>query len=227
MSAMSPTCVVADDHPSVLEVVCDVLQAAGATVVARAADGAEALAKIEQHRPDVAVVDVMMPRLTGLEVVCRAAAASPATAVVLYTGYGDAAMVAEALEAGARGFVLKESPLDDLVHAVDSRGRRRDYVDRLLVAVPGPAGSSVAPRLTPRERDVLSLLAEGLSNDEIGVRLAISAETVRSHTRKAMTKLGGGDADAGGGDGTAPAADLLVVLLEASCRRFRGGRATA
>lgn len=190
MSASSPTCVVADDHPSVLEVVCDVLQGAGATVVARAADGAEALAKIEQHRPDVAVVDVMMPRLTGLEVVYRAAAASPATAVVLYTGYGDAAMVAEALEAGARGFVLKESPLDDLVHAVDSVVGGAIYVDRLLVAVRGPAGSSVAPRLTPRERDVLSLLAEGLSNDEIGVRLAISAETVRSHTRKAMTKLG-------------------------------------
>jgi DNA-binding NarL/FixJ family response regulator len=191
MSASIPlTCVVADDHPSVLEVVCEVLGAGGVTVVARAGDGEEALAKIVQHRPEVAVVDVLMPGLTGIEVTRRAAAAAPATAIVLYTGYGDAAMLSESLDAGARGFVLKESPLEDLLRAVEVVSGGQQYVDPLLAGTLVLAAGTKLPKLTQRERDVLALLADGLSNDEMGIRLGISAETVRTHIRKAMSKLG-------------------------------------
>ena len=184
------TCVVADDHPSVALAVSETLAGAGITVVARAGDGAEALNRIQQHRPDVAVVDAMMPRLSGIEVVRRAAVAAPETAIVLYTGFGSAAMLAEALDAGARGFVLKESPLDDLVQAVRSVAAGAQYVDPLLSGTLLGVESARLPKLTQREREVLALLADGLSNDDIGARLAISGETVRTHLRKAMTKLG-------------------------------------
>lgn len=184
------TCVVADDHPSVVVAVSELLGAGGITVLARAADGGDALAQIEKHQPDVAVVDALMPVISGIEVIRRAAVATPATAIVLYTGYGSAAMLAEALDAGARGFVLKGSPLDDLLQAVRAVAAGNQYVDPSLSGTLLSSEVSRPPRLTQRERDVLALLADGLSNDEIGRRLSISVETVRTHLRKAMTKLG-------------------------------------
>jgi DNA-binding NarL/FixJ family response regulator len=184
---------VADDHPAVLEAVGDYLESAGIRVAGRARDGEEALAKIETLRPQVALVDLRMPRLGGTELARRLQRTHPETGVILYTGYGDRAQLTEALDAGARGFVLKEAPLDDLVRAVEAVARGDTYVDPVLAGV--LAGASVAeklPKLTQRERDVLRLLADGLSNEEIGKRLFISAETVRTHVRKAMDKL---DAD--------------------------------
>jgi DNA-binding NarL/FixJ family response regulator len=112
------TCLVADDHPAVLEAVAEFLAAAGIDVVARARDGEEALARIAERRPAVALVDVRMPVLDGLEVARRAKRSTPETAVLLYTGYGDRAVLTEALDAGVGGFVLKEAPLDDLLRAV-------------------------------------------------------------------------------------------------------------
>jgi len=194
-SAAQPvSCLVADDHPAVLEAVGDYLEQAGIRVAGRARDGEEALQKIESLRPDVALVDLRMPRLGGIELARQVARAYPDTAVILYTGYGDRAQLTEALDAGARGFVLKEAPLDDLVRAVGAVARGDTYVDPVLAGVlaTASAGAGQAPTLTQRERDVLRLLADGLSNEEIGKRLFISAETVRTHIRKAMDKL---DAD--------------------------------
>jgi DNA-binding NarL/FixJ family response regulator len=184
------TCIVADDHPAMLAAVTEILTAHGVEVVGRAADGEDALAQIEATKPRVAVIDVRMPRLTGLELAKRVAVSSPGTAIVLYTAYGDRALLSEALDAGARGFVLKEAPLSDLVRAVERVAAGDAYVDPVLagVLVSAQATDSL-PSLTPRERDVLRLLADGLSNDEIGKRLFISPETVRTHVRKAMTKL--------------------------------------
>ena len=114
----------------------------------------------------------------------------PATAIVFYTAFGDRALLSEALDVGARGFVLKEAPLADLVRAVERVAAGEAYVDPVL------AGALVerprhrrAPTLTQREREVLRLLADGLSNEETGKALHISPETVRTHIRKAMTKL--------------------------------------
>jgi DNA-binding NarL/FixJ family response regulator len=192
-STPAVTCVVADDHPAVLEAVAEFLAQGGIDVVARARDGEEALERIEQRKPRVALVDVRMPKLGGIEVTRRAKRSTPDTAVLLYTGYGDRALLTEALDAGVSGFVLKEAPMDDLLRAVHAVASGGTYVDPVLAGT--LAASSVGqklPQLTQRERDVLRLLADGLSNEEIGKQLFISAETVRTHVRKAMGKL---DAD--------------------------------
>lgn len=187
------TCIVADDHPAMVEAVCDVLAEHGVEVVGRARDGEEALAKIETRRPTVALVDLRMPRLSGIELTRRAGASVPETSVILYTAYGERALLTEAFDAGARGFVLKEAPLADLVRAVEIVARGGTYVDPVLAGVFATASvTAKLPALTQRERDVLRLLADGLSNEEIGKRLFISPETVRTHVRKAMAKL---DAD--------------------------------
>jgi DNA-binding NarL/FixJ family response regulator len=187
------SCLLADDHPAVLEAVAEVLIEHGFTVVGRARDGFEALQKLETRRPRVALVDIRMPRLGGIELARRAATASPETAVILYTGYGERALLLEAIDAGARGFVLKEAPLPDLVRAIETVAAGGTYVDPVLGGyLAGQPAAERLPNLTQRERDVLRLLSDGLSNEEIGKRLFISPETVRTHVRKAMGKL---DAD--------------------------------
>jgi DNA-binding NarL/FixJ family response regulator len=187
------TCVVADDHPAMVEAVSDVLAESGLEVVGRARNGEEALAKIEQRRPQVALVDVRMPRIGGIEVARRAAGIAPETAVILYTAYGDRALLTEALDAGARGFVLKEAPIGDLARAVSLVAEGGTYVDPVLAGYLAQShAADKLPSLTQREREVLRLLADGNSNEEIGKQLFISPETVRTHVRKAMDKL---DAD--------------------------------
>jgi two-component system nitrate/nitrite response regulator NarL len=172
----------------VLEAVSEFLAASGIEVVARARGGGEARARIAERQPAVALVDVRMPVVDGLEVARRAKRAAPGTSVLLYTGYGDRAVLTEALDAGVGGFVLKEAPLEDLLRAVRTVAAGRTYVDPFLAAT--AIGPSTAPQLSPRERDVLRLLADGLSNEAIGKELFISAETVRGYIRKAMDKLG-------------------------------------
>ncbi len=181
--------VVADDHPAVLRSVCDILIDAGVDVVGRASNGEEAAAKIEATRPTVAVVDVRMPRMTGIEVAAHVSRTTPDTAVILYTAYGDRALLSEALDAGVRGFVLKEAPLQDLTRAVDMVAGGAVYVDPVLAGVLASAESERLPQLTKREREVLRLLADGLTNEEIGKRLFLSPETVRTHVQKAMRRL--------------------------------------
>jgi DNA-binding NarL/FixJ family response regulator len=176
-----------------LAAVGDTLARAGFAVVAQVGDGRAAVDAIERVRPDVAVLDVQMPQLTGIEVARAVSEASPRTAFLFYTAFGDRALLADALEVGARGFVLKEAPLQDLVRAVERVAAGEAYVDPVLagILVGAPATSQVRA-LTQRERDVLRLLADGRANDAIGSELGISVETVRTHIRKAMDKL---DAD--------------------------------
>jgi len=187
------TCLVADDHPAMIEAVCDVLEEHGIEVAGRARDGEEALAKLEMRKPTVALVDLRMPRLSGIEVARRAQRSTPQTAVIVYTAYGERALLAEALDAGVRGFLLKEAPLSDLVRAIEMVAGGQTYVDPGLASVLATSDAAVkVTKLTQRERDILRLLADGLKNEEIGKRLFISPETVRTHVRKAMNKL---DAD--------------------------------
>lgn len=187
------TCVVADDHPAVLEAVAEFLTQGGVQVVGQALDGEEALEQIETRRPEVALIDVRMPRLGGIELARRAQRSATGTAILLYTGYGDRAHLTEALDAGVRGFVLKEAPMDDLLRAVRAVSAGGTYVDPVLAgAIATTSTGSALPELTRREREVLRLLADGLANEEIGKQLFISPETVRTHVRKAMAKL---DAD--------------------------------
>lgn len=189
------TCLVADDHPAVVEAVADVLGEHGIEVTGRARDGSDAVAQIEEHRPQVAILDLRMPGLSGIEVARQLAKGmgDSGTAVILYTAFGDRALLTEALDAGARGFVLKEAPLAEVVRAVELVASGRTYVDPVLAGVlSSSAATEKMTNLTQRERDVLRLLADGMSNEEIGKELFISPETVRTHVRKAMAKL---DAD--------------------------------
>jgi two-component system nitrate/nitrite response regulator NarL len=186
------TCVIADDHPPVLQFLSGYLADNGITVTASTRDGEEAFRKIEHTRPTVAVLDARMPRLNGLDVMRLLAETGSMTRVILYTGYGDKALVNEALDAGVSGVVDKEAPVDDLVRAIRIVAGGGSYLDpasssALLV---NRAASSRTRSLTPRERDVLRLLANGHSNEAIGAALAISPQTVRTHVQKAMEKLG-------------------------------------
>jgi DNA-binding NarL/FixJ family response regulator len=188
---MTITCVIADDHPPVVQFLSRFLSNNGITITASTRDGDEALLKITQTRPTVAVLDARMPGLSGLEVLRAITAAGLPTRVILYTGYGDDALMSDALDAGVGGVIDKEAPLDDLVRAIRVVAEGGTYLD------PTAAASLIAQRrrspkreLTQREREVLRELAEGKSNEQIGETLSISPQTVRTHLQKAMEKLG-------------------------------------
>ena len=185
------TCIVADDHPGIVDVATRTLTAAGFVVLATANTGEQALEAIEQHAPSVCVADIQMPHVGGIELVRRVARVAPATAVLLYSGFSERGLVLDALDAGARGFALKEGPLDDLVRATDAVAAGSLYIDPVVAGtLAGVGGTSRRNPLSPREREVLRELAEGGSYGEIGAKLFLSPDTVRAHAHKAMTKLG-------------------------------------
>ena len=141
----------------------------------------------------MALLDLRMPGLSGIEVARKIAQSAPETAVILYTAFGDRALLTEALDAGARGFVLKEAPSPRSSAQSSSSPPDAPTSTRCSrVCSRAQLRPSRWRLLTQRERDVLRLLADGHSNEEIGKELFISAETVRTHVRKAMAKL---DAD--------------------------------
>jgi two-component system cell cycle sensor histidine kinase/response regulator CckA len=184
-----PTCVLADDHPAVLDSVSRFLESKGVRV-SQARDGEEALATIRAIQPDVAIVDVAMSPISGIDVARQVATVSPATKVILYTGHNDRGLLDRALEAGVRGFVLKEGALELLEAAVRAVANGGTWVDSgLATAVASQATVSSLPPLTPREREILGLVANGLTNERVATTLAISPETVQSHVRNAMVKL--------------------------------------
>jgi DNA-binding NarL/FixJ family response regulator len=188
----APRCIVADDHPALVAALVDLLGDNGFDVVAAAYDGRAALRAARASAPDVALVDFRMPQLGGTELVRQLRAACPETRVAVYTAETDPAVVTAVLTAGADAVVLKESPVTDLVRALRSVLSGRPYVDAALAtaAIEGRTRVGPAPELTPRELEVLTLLAEGLSHEAIGRRLDIGAETVRTHARKAADRLG-------------------------------------
>ena len=185
------TCVIADDHPPIIDALGRYLAAAGFSVVATALDGEQALEAVLTHRPRVCVADVRMPKMDGLELARRIAEVAPDVAVLLYSGVADRGLVSDALDAGARGFALKDAPLEDLARAIDTVASGGLYVDPVLAASLATARHD-DPRkpLSPREREVLRLLADGAAYAEIGSTLFLSPDTVRAHAQRAMTKLG-------------------------------------
>jgi two-component system, NarL family, response regulator LiaR len=188
--AAKPTCVVADDHPPVLESVSRYLGTQGYRVVGRAATGDDAVVLVESQRPELVVLDGRMPGLNGAGVIRRVARTTPQSSCVVYSGFGDAAVLNEALDAGARGYVLKDAPLDALVRALRTVADGSMYIDPALADVLIRAMPGRDLGLTPRERDVLRLLADGHSNESIGRELFISPDTARTQLGTAMAKLG-------------------------------------
>ena len=184
------TVAIADDHPPIVDCLSRHLANAGFAIVSTAQDGNEALAELERLQPLVCVADVRMPRLDGLELARRAATVAPDTAVLLYSGVADKGLVSDALDAGARGFALKDAPLADLTRAVESVAEGNLSVDPVLAAALASRRTDDRKALSEREREVLRLLAEGGSYAEIGATLFLSPDTVRAHAQRAMTKLG-------------------------------------
>jgi NarL family two-component system response regulator LiaR len=194
-SPRSPTgisCVVADDHPALGQALARILSADGIEVLEQVSGGA-ALEAIKTFGPTVAILDLVLPPDELVDMVRRAGTVSPHTAVILYTGFAESELLVQALEAGTRGFVLKDAPLEELLQAVKVVGGGEVYVDPALGATLIRAGSGTKHRsLSAREREILRLLSEGKSNKVIAEELVISPDTVRTYIRRAMDKL---DAD--------------------------------
>ncbi len=181
---MRPRCLVADDHPALTWTVCAHLSDHGFDVVGPAADGRAALSLAIAEQPDVALIDFRMPRLAGIELIKALREAVPTMPVCVYTADGDTVLATSVLEAGAAALLLKASPLADLDRALNTVLADKSYVDPAVAQVP------VRGTLTARELDVLRLLADGHHHEEIGQKLGIGAETVRTHLRKACARLG-------------------------------------
>jgi DNA-binding NarL/FixJ family response regulator len=178
------TCLVADDHPALATAVCDFLTGRGYTILGPTPDGRAAVALAGEHRPDVAVVDWRMPKLSGTALLEELRTTSPDTQIVVYTADADEEIARLALSSGASALVLKEAPLADLSRALESVEAGGSYIDSGVLRT-GPATA-----LTARELEVLTLIAEGLSHAQIGAQLGIGAETVRTHMKNACTRLG-------------------------------------
>ncbi|MFJ3140005.1 response regulator [Streptomyces sp. NPDC102359] len=169
-------------------------------VVAEAADGQECLVLVKEHQPDVALVDIRMPVMDGIEAT-RRIAADPALAgvhVVMLTNYGMDEYVFEALRAGAAGFLVKDVLPDDFLHSVRVAARgdallaptlTRRLIDRYVTQLSPARTGRGLESLTAREREAVALAAHGLSNDEIAGRLVISPATAKTHINRAMAKL--------------------------------------
>jgi DNA-binding NarL/FixJ family response regulator len=165
-------------------------------VVGEAGDGRDAVERVGSLKPQVAVLDVSMPQMNGLEATRAIRESAPTTAVVALTRYDDDAYVQELLNAGAIGYVLKQSPSAELVDAVRAAAAGRRYLDRSLAArvagtMMNQRGRRTAPSpITDRETEVLRLMALGHSNKEIASMLDLSVKTVEVHKTNATRKLG-------------------------------------
>lgn len=186
------TIVLADDHAVVRSALRMLLEAeAGFEVVAEAGDAEEAIRYVRGHKPSVLILDLNMPGRSSLEAVPEILAASPGTEVVVLTMQNEPAFARRALQAGVRGYVLKEAADAELVQAVRSAAAAETYLQPSLGArlAAGPEGRR-ADELSERERDVLRLIALGHTNAEVAERLYISIRTVESHRAHIQQKLG-------------------------------------
>jgi DNA-binding NarL/FixJ family response regulator len=171
----------------------------GIEVVGTAGDGEEAVALAVARAPDVILMDLRMPRCDGIEATRRIAELRPQARVIALTTYADEPTVLSALRAGARGYLTKDAGADEILAAVEAVARGEAALDpaiqhHVLAAVSAPAAPSGAPDdLTPREIEVLSLIAEGLTNAEIAGALVVSAATVKSHVNHIFAKIGARD----------------------------------
>jgi len=184
-------CLVVDDHAAIREGVKLILaRDREISVIGEASSGDGAVDMAERRRPDVILMDVRMRGMDGFEATRRITAAHPAIAIILYTAHGERGLLAEGLDCGARGYVLKDAPPDDIIRAVKRVAEGGAYVDPTLASeLVSPKATERIPALSTREREILGLLANGFSNPEIAARLFISPETVRTHVRNAMAKL--------------------------------------
>ena len=197
---------VVDDQALVREGLITLLEAVPdiTPVAAAAADGEEAVALSARHRPDVVLMDLRMPRLDGVEATRRIREAQPETEIVVLTTHADDDSILDALRAGARGYLTKDAGIVEIARAVHAAADHQAVLDpvvqaRLIAAAGAGADRRPAARaslpddLTPREAEVLSLIARGLSNAEIAATLVVSDATVKTHINHVFAKIGARD----------------------------------
>jgi len=188
---------IADDHPAFRDGLCRLLEdMPDITVVARAADGREAVRRVGELTPDVAIIDITMPELDGLEATKQIKAANPETRVLIVSAHSFGSYVLAALKAGAAGYVLKTAALDEIVNAVRLINAGEGVFDlkaggRVIQRLAGKFGDGWETEvlLHPRELEVLKSAARGLGNKEIAREMVISERTVHSHLINIFRKL--------------------------------------
>jgi DNA-binding NarL/FixJ family response regulator len=183
------TVLLADDHEVVREGLrLALLRSPHIRVVGEAPDGATAVALAERRKPDVVVMDLRMPEMDGIEATEEITQRAPEVKVLIFTAYSERALLQRGLESGARGYILKEAPHETLLRAIEKVAAGETFVDPALMPSLTTAkdGTDV---LTQREREILQLLADGMSNADVAAQLFISQETVKSHVRHILTKL--------------------------------------
>jgi DNA-binding NarL/FixJ family response regulator len=180
---------IVDDHEVVREGLrLSLSRAPHIWVIGEAGDGETALALVQRRNPDVVIMDVRMPGMDGLEATKMIVSQVPDASVLIFTAFSERSLLARGLESGAKGYILKEAPHETLLRAIERVAKGEGYVDPALM----PAflsGKDQADMLTAREREILQLLADGMSNADVASKLFISQETVKSHVRHILAKL--------------------------------------
>ena len=184
----------ADDHQLLRQAIRRALEDAGMEVTGEAGDGAEAVRLIDQASPDVVVMDVSMPVLDGIEATRRIHAAAPDLAVVVLTMHGEERLRKEAIDAGAAGFLTKDVSMTEVVRTVrDAAGGdvalSPEIATSILTELRAEGGRPIESPLSPREEEVLQLIADGLRTSEVAAALFISGKTVKNHLASIYTKL--------------------------------------
>ena len=194
---MPTTIVLADDHTVVRQGIRKLLETRDDfQIIGEASDGEEAVKLVLDKQPDVALMDIWMPRLSGIDATRRIGKRGLETKVLVLSMHESRAYVEEVLRAGAAGYVVKNAAADDLLEAIDAVGDGISYLSPAItqqvvdaIARPAPSAPSGLGVLTDREREVLQLIAEGLSSKEIASMLGVSLKTVDSHRSNLMEKL--------------------------------------
>ena len=187
---------VVDDHAVVREGLRTFLSLQdGLEVVGEAADGEAAVRVAEQLRPDVVLMDLVMPRQDGVAAMRELRRRLPGTRVIVLTSFTEDQRLLPAIQAGAAGYLLKSVQPAELARAVRAAHAGEVLIDpsvaaRLVEAIAQPAGEPPAERLTPREREVLALIGKGLSNKRIAIELGLSEKTIKTHVSHLLAKLG-------------------------------------
>jgi DNA-binding NarL/FixJ family response regulator len=183
-------CLAVDDHPTVRQGLALLFrQADDVELVGTVENGEQVLEAIARTQPEVVIVDVRLPGIDGISAVKRIAQGAPNVRTVMFSAYGDKRLLSDAIAAGARGYVMKGSPPEDLLRAIRTVTSGKPFVDpSLSPALLMTTGNADAP-LSEREREILQLLAEGLHTEEVARRIGLSTETVKSDTKRAIMKL--------------------------------------
>ncbi|MEO5632470.1 response regulator transcription factor [Gaiella sp.] len=184
------TVLLADDHEVVREGLrLALLRSPHIRVVGEAPDGETAVSLTERRLPDVVVMDLRMPGMDGIEATEEIMRRVPDAKVLIFTAYSERALLQRGLESGARGYILKEAPHETLLRAIEKVAAGETFVDPALMSALTQARGGNTDVLTAREREILQLLADGMSNADVAAQLFISQETVKSHVRHILTKL--------------------------------------